>query len=153
MLFTKLANMKPLGRIILAFPLIFAVYALVSLAWNFPGGVEFNGRIYPSIAEARQAAVGLPAAVNAAQAKVADDLPFYCGQRLSIRALILGFYGPYDPMVCYTSEAESDQLYTENRALEARYKPFAEKVLPTMACASLLIVLATLFRRFRKRKR
>ncbi|MCY4464677.1 MAG: hypothetical protein OXE46_03995 [Chloroflexi bacterium] len=132
--------MKPPGKIIVASLFIFAVCALVMAGLIADRHIEFNGQVYSSIDSAKQAA-----AVNEVPAILGDDFPFYCGRRLTILSMILGFYGPYDPMVCFTTEAESDQLYAENRAFEARFKQYAERILPFAACAGLALLAALLF--------
>ena len=83
------------------------------------------------------------------QPETGKDVALFCGQRLTILALILGFYGPYDPMICFATKAESDQLYAENRALEAHYKEFSEKILPLLAIVSLVSVSVFALRHFR----
>ena len=145
--------MKLLVRTIVVSLLIFVAYIMISLARNASDQIEFNGRRYPSIEAARHAAGRLTGAEKGLQAIVADDIPFYCGHRLTVLTLVLGFYGPYDPVICFATEAESDQLYAKNRALEARYKQLAERFLPYVGYVGLAVVSAALFRAFRKSKR
>lgn len=145
--------MKLLGRPIVVLLLILLAYILIGLARNPSGQIEFNGHRYPSIDAARQAAGRLTGARDDLQTEPGEDVALFCGQRLTILALILGFYGLYDPMICFATEAESDQLYIENRALEARYKQFSERILPPVAFVSLAFVLVFVLRNFRKTKR
>lgn len=110
--------MKRLYRCLLVLA-VAALAGFIYLAYDGNAGIEFKGQIYPSLEAARQAAGGL-AGLSAAS----DDVPLYCGHRLTLAVLVRGFYdGRYDPIVCFLTEAESDQLYAANRAFEAQHHP------------------------------
>ena len=111
--------MRYLSRFILVFSI--CLLYTTSLAQNENAGIEFNGRIYQSLAEVRQASVNQSGASGASGGPYVGDSWLYCGVRLTESVLVRGHYdGRHDPVVCFTSEAKSDQLYAENRALRDR---------------------------------
>lgn len=152
-LICKEIGMKLLVRTIVVSLLILFAYVLIGLARNSTGQIEFNGHRYPSIDAARQAAGRLIGVRDNLQPETGEGVALFCGQRLTLLALTLGFYGPYDPMVCFASEAESDQLYAENRELEARYKQFSKGILPPVAFVSSAFISVFVLRKLRKTKR
>lgn len=112
--------MKLLSRCVFFALLIYLIYTLVSVAQNTSAGIEFNGHIYQSLDAVQHAARNLLDPVAAPEAMPAGDIPLYCGHRNTIVILVRGYYdGRYDPVVCFTTEAERDQLYAENRAFAA----------------------------------
>ncbi len=129
--------MRYLGIFIFIVLLSSILQTLIDVADGKTAGVEFNGKIYQSIDAAQQAARSLTDLDTDTENMSGGDVSLYCGQRLTIAKLIRGYYdGRYDPVVCFTSESESDQLYADNRSIETSYKyliwGFAAFVL--MAC-------------------
>ena len=87
-------------------------------------GIEYNGQVYQSFAEVREASASLVGAitqhggVGLSSGIPVNEIRLNCGVRLTSAVLARGHYdGRYDPVVCFTSEAESDQLYAGNLAL------------------------------------
>lgn len=134
--------MKLFSRNILVLLITFSMISF-SVGQNASAGIEFHGQIFQSFGAVRQAAANVSGSVSSDGAPGAsagirvEDIGLYCGIRLTTAVLARGYYdGSSDPVVCFTSESESDQLYADNRSIETGYKyliwGFAAFVL--MAC-------------------